>query len=214
MDIKLEEAIQKAIEEQKDRNFKQSVELAINLRNVDMNNPKNRVNEEILLPYGMGKPRKIAVFAGGELGLKAKEYADIVISPEEMDKFEKKEFKKVASEVDFFLADIQLMTMIGKKFGVVLGPRGKMPKPIPPNMDVSSMISRLRNTIIVRSKTSKTLHAHIGVEDMALEELTENATAVLKRMNSKLEHGRDDIASAYVTTTMGKGIKFEVPKNF
>ncbi|MDO9096666.1 MAG: 50S ribosomal protein L1, partial [Candidatus Methanoperedens sp.] len=63
---KILEAVKQALEKSPQRKFSESVDLAINLKNLDMNQPTNRLDEEIILPNGLGKPIKIAVFAKGE----------------------------------------------------------------------------------------------------------------------------------------------------
>ena len=202
---KLLEAIEKALQNSKERKFKQSVDVAITLKDVDMNNPKNRIDEEIILPHGRGKPAKIALFAGGELALKARGVVDLIIKPEEIDDLakDKKKMKKIANEHDFFVAEAPLMPTIGKKLGVILGPRGKMPKPIPPNADIKAIAENLRKSVRIRSKSSKTFHTLIGTEDMEPKKLAENLQAILKRLEEKLERGRYNIDSVYVKTTMG-----------
>src|SRR5438093_6704126 len=50
----------------KPRAFKESVEVAVNLRDVDLSVPKNRVEEDVVLPKGRGKPIRVCVFASGE----------------------------------------------------------------------------------------------------------------------------------------------------
>ena len=202
---KILEAIEKALQNSKERKFKQSVDVAITLKDVDMNNPKNRIDEEIILPHGRGKPAKIALFAGGELALKARGVVDLIIKPEEIDDLakDKKRMKKIANEHDFFVAEAPLMPTIGKKLGVILGPRGKMPKPIPPNADIKAIAENLRKSVRIRSRSSKTFHTLIGTEDMEPKKLAENLQAILKRLEEKLERGRYNIDSVYVKTTMG-----------
>ena len=204
-DEKIKEAIKTALEKSKKRNFKQSVDVAITLKDVDMNNPKNRIDEEVILPNGRGKPAKVAIFAGGELALKARDVVDLIIKPEEIDDLakDKKKMKKIANEHDFFIAEAPLMPVIGKKLGVVLGPRGKMPKPVPPTADIKTIVDNLRKSVKIRSKSSKTFHAVIGTEDMEPEKLAENLKAIIKRLEDKLERGRQNIESVYVKTTMG-----------
>lgn len=204
-------AIEKAIQLGKERNrkFKESVEVAINIKDVDLSIPKNRINEEIILPHGKGKDVKVAVFASGELALKAKDIADKVISPEELNDLaeDKRKARKLANEYDFFLADTSLMATIGKTLGVVLGPRGKMPKPLPPTADPVPIIKNLKRTVRIRSKDKPTFHAPIGVVDMDPKKIAENLDVILKRIESKLERGRHNIASVYVKTTMGPAVK-------
>jgi large subunit ribosomal protein L1 len=199
--------VEKALEESKklDRKFKQNIDLVFNLKNIDMNLPKNRVDQEIVLPHGRGKDAKVAIFASGELAIKSKQHVDLLIKPEEIGDLSdnKKKFKKIADEHDFFIAEAPLMPTIGKSLGTVLGPRGKMPKPVPPNADVSSMVNNLRKTVKVRSKSTKTFHTIAGSEDMPKEHLAENIDTIVKRVEAVLERGRMNIGSVYIKTTMG-----------
>ncbi len=198
-------AVQKALEGAKKRKFTETVELAINLRDVDLSVPKNRIQDDIILPNGRGKAIRVCVIGGGELALKAKDVADLVITPEELQTIadNKKQAKKIANSIDYFIAEAPLMAVVGKRLGVVLGPRGKMPKPIPPGVDPSNMIDALRRTVSVRTKDKMTFHAPVGTTEMPIEQLADNIETLLKRIEVKLEKGRMNIASSYVKTTMG-----------
>jgi large subunit ribosomal protein L1 len=198
-------AVQKALDSAKKRNFVETVELAVNLRDVDLSIPKNRIQEEIVLPKGRGKDVKIAVIGGGELALKAKDVADLVITPEELGTLagNKKQAKKIANEVDYFIAEAPLMAVVGKRLGTVLGPRGKMPKPIAPGADPAPMIANLRKSVTVRTKDRKTFHVPVGTVQMSAEDIAENVDVIMKRVENKLEKGKHNIDSAYIKTTMG-----------
>ncbi|MFA5102355.1 MAG: 50S ribosomal protein L1 [Candidatus Thermoplasmatota archaeon] len=206
-DSKTVEAVQKALEESKklERKFKQSVDVVINLKNIDMNDAKNRIEDEVMLPHGRGTEAKLALFASGDLALKSKNHVDLLIKPEEIEELakDKKKFKKIADEYDFFIAEAPLMPTIGKTLGIILGPRGKMPKPVPPTIDIIGIAKNLRKTVKVRSKTSKTIHATVGQEEMKTEQIAENIDAILKRLEGKLERGKMNIGSVYVKTSMG-----------
>lgn len=204
---KIVDSVGKVLEESKklDRKFKQKIDLVINLKNLDLNIPKNRIDEEIILPHGRGSETKVALFASGELALKAKKHVDLLIKPEEIEDFstDKGKFKKVADAHHFFIAEAPLMPTIGKTLGTILGPKGKMPKPVPPNADVSGLVKNLRSTVKVRSKSNKTFHTIAGEETMSKEDIAENISAIIKRLENKLERGRMNIGSVYVKTTMG-----------
>jgi large subunit ribosomal protein L1 len=206
-DKKTIDAVTKILEESKklNRKFKQNIDLVINLKNLDLNIPKNRVDEEVLLPHGRGKEAKVALFASGELALKSKKHVDLLIKPEEIEDLskDKKKFKKIADDHDFFIAEAPLMPTIGKSLGTVLGPRGKMPKPVPPQADVTGIVKNLRNTIKVRSKSNKTFHTIAGSAEMPKEHIVDNIDAIIKRLEGSLERGRMNIGSIYVKTTMG-----------
>jgi len=187
------------------RKFKQNIDVVVNLKNLDLNVPKNRVDEEVILPHGRGHEAKVALFASGELAVKSKKLVDLLIKPEEIEDIskDKKKLKKIADDHDFFIAEAPLMPTIGKTLGTVLGPRGKMPKPVPPHADISGMVKNLRNTVKLRAKSSKTFHTLVGNEDMSKEDITENIDAIVKRLESSLERGRMNIGSIYIKTTMG-----------
>ncbi len=197
--------MQKALEGAKKRNFVETVELAINLRDVDLSIPKNRIQEDIVLPAGRGKKLRICVIGGGELALKAKDVADLVISPEELGTLadDRKQAKKIANSIDYFIAEAPLMAVVGKRLGTVLGPRGKMPKPIAPGADPTPMIDALRKSVTIRTKDRKTFHVSVGTVEMKAEDIAENIDIILKRVEGRLEKGSHNIASVYVKTSMG-----------
>ena len=193
--------------------FKQSVDLSINLMDIDPKKPEGRIEEDVVLPHGVGKLRKVGVFAEGELARRARDAgADLVLGRSDIEtlKQEQKRAKKVADECDFFIAQADLMVSIGKALGPVLGPRGKMPKPIPPKADLEPLIERFRKTVRTRVKDQPTLHAPIGVESMSDEQLEANARALLEAIEHKLEKGLGQVHSVHMKTTMGKPVRVEV----
>jgi len=204
------DTVKKALEVAKPRTFKESVEVALNLREVDLSVPKNRIDEEVVLPKGRGKQVKICVFASGELAGKVRPVADLVIQPQEIEEYagNKRKAHILARDFDFFVAEAPLMPVIGKRLGIVLGPRGKMPRPVPPTADPTNMIRNMRNTVRVRSKDRRTFHAAIGTRDMQPEDIADNLDALVRRVMGRLERGRDNIASVYVKTTMGPAVRF------
>jgi large subunit ribosomal protein L1 len=209
VDQHLVDLMKKLQTESKQRKFLESVELAVNLKDIDLTNPKNRLQEEIILPNGRGKQIKVGIFGSSEMAVKAKGLADVIIQPEELETLasNKSKAKKFAGTADYYLAEAPLMPTIGKRLGVVLAPRGKMPKPIPPGSDPKAAIEKLRNSVTVRTRDRKTFHLPIGTKDMSAEKLAENLDAVLKRLLTKLERGKMNIKSAYVKTTMGPSFK-------
>ncbi|MFW3146857.1 MAG: 50S ribosomal protein L1 [Thermoplasmatota archaeon] len=205
-------AVKEAIEKAPKRKFHESVEVSINLKDLDLSNPKNRINEEIILPRGRGKEVKIGLFGSSEMVSKAKDIADLIIPAEEIPKLaeEKGPTKKQVNQVEFFVAEAPLMAVVGKNLGVILGPRGKMPRPIPPGSDPTAVIENLRRTVKARSKDRRTFHVPVGTLDMKPEDIADNIEAVMTRIKSKLERGAMNIHSAYVKTTMGPAIKLEL----
>ncbi|OPY53917.1 MAG: 50S ribosomal protein L1 [Methanosaeta sp. PtaU1.Bin060] len=208
MDI--EEAVKQAITEAPARKFSESIDLAINLQNLDLSIPGNRVDAEVMLPHGLGKPAKIAVFAAGETALRAKSAgADRVISADEIKELggDKRAARKLADEYRFFIAETQFMPVIGKSLGSILGKRGKMPAPLPPTQDVTPQVQRLRNMIRIRSRDRPTFHLAVGNKNMKTNEVAENIEAVITKLDQSLKDGRHNLKSVYVKTTMGPAIR-------
>ncbi|UCE90891.1 MAG: 50S ribosomal protein L1 [Methanobacteriota archaeon] len=208
-DQHLIDVIKKLQAESKKRNFVETVDLAINLRDIDLSNPRNRIQEDIILPHGRGKRIKVGVFGGSEMAVKAKDVADVVVQPEDIEDLagDKAKARKFARSSDFFVAEAPLMPTIGKRLGIILAPRGKMPKPIPPGSDPRPVIEKLRTSVTVRTRDKLTFHMPIGAKDMPPEQLAENLDVVLGRITTRLERGRQNIRSAYVKTTMGPSYK-------
>jgi len=207
---KVLDVVKQALDNSKQRNFSESVDLAINLKNLDMRQPQNRFDEEIILPNGLGRQIKIAVFAKGETASLAKQAeADYVFAPEEIKELadDKPRAKTLADEVDFFISETAYMPEIGKSLGQVLGPRGKMPVPLLPNMNIAQVIKKTRNSIKLSSKDRMTFHVSVGRKEMEPEKLAENIEAIVNRIENRYERGLYYVKSIYVKTTMGPAIK-------
>lgn len=205
----LKAKVLEALEGSKERKFLESVELAINLKDVNLADPKNRINEEITLPHGRGRIVKVAAICTGEMAIKAKGSADLVVQVEELEELadDKKAAKRIARDHEFFVAEAPLMPVIGKRLGVYLGPRGKMPKPLPPGSDPTAPIENLRRIVRLRSKDRPTMHVPVGTREMTPDQITENINVVLNRLQGKLERGMMNVRSAYVKTTMGPSVR-------
>jgi len=203
------EVVSEALSKAPERKFPETVEISVNLKDLDLTVPKNRLEDEVPLPKGRGKTVKVAVFGSPELCQKMRGVADLVVATGELDEFakDKKNVKKVVNDIDFFLAEAPLMPTIGKRLGVVLGPRGKMPRPVPPGSDPSNLVNALKRSIRIRSKGNRTFHAPVGTRGMKPEEIAQNVDAVLTRILGKLERGRTNIESVYVKTTMGPAVR-------
>ncbi|RZN38819.1 MAG: 50S ribosomal protein L1 [Methanophagales archaeon ANME-1-THS] len=198
------EAVKKVLSSQ-ERGFVESVDLCINLKNIDLKQPKNRINVDVVLPKKVREP-KIAVFAAGEIAMKAKEAGAEVIDPEELKRMDKKKARAVVQKYDYFVADAALMALVGKSLGTILGPRGKMPEPIPRGAELAQILSRLEKIARIRSKTT-TFWVNIGRKNMDANDIAENAAVVIKAVESRLERGWQNIDSIYMKTTMGPAVK-------
>lgn len=201
--------IKEAKETDKERKFKQSLEMYVILKDIDVKKGF-AMNETIQLPKRLTAPTTVCIMAGGDMGLKAKSAnADRVISGDEINALaaNKREARKFINNYDFFLADTQLMTTVGKVLGQLLGPRGKMPIPVPFNAPIESFLERFRSSIRVKVKNSLSLSCKIGDETMSDEDLASNAHAILGAVEKKLPNGDKNIRRIVIKTSMGKPIK-------
>ncbi|MCI4324498.1 MAG: 50S ribosomal protein L1 [Thermoplasmata archaeon] len=203
------DVVTESLQKSKERAFPETVEVAINIKDLDLSIPKNRLEDEVPLPNGRGRNVRIALFGTPEMCQKAKATADIVMAPAQLDELmkDKKAAKKLVDEVDFFLAEAPLMPTIGKRLGVVLGPRGKMPRPVPPGGDPTNIINAMKRSVRVRTKGNRTFHAPVGTRAMPPDQIAANIDALLARIMGKLERGRNNIESVYVKTSMGPAIR-------
>lgn len=204
------DAVKKAKEQAKPRNFTESIDMIINIRDLDVKKPENRFDEEVALPNGRGKEITIGVIADGELAVSAKNAGiDLVVSKSDLEELGKnrKDAKKMANSVDFFIAQADMMPLVGRFLGPILGPRKKMPKPVPANIKVEPLLKKLQSTVKVGVKDQPSIQIIIGTQDMDEEKLAENIEAVLAILDRNLEKGRNQIKSMYIKTTMGSVVR-------
>jgi large subunit ribosomal protein L1 len=202
-------AVKEAKGKSEKREFNQSVELVLNLREIDMKSPEGKLQEIIELPHSPAKQNKICVIASGELALKAKKAnADHVIERAELEGYagKKRDLRKIANSYDLFIAEAPLMPLVGKVLGPVLGPRGKMPIPVPPTADIVGLRAKHRKTIVVKMRNQPILQCRVGSENMKEEEIADNIQTVLRVIEGKLKRGMKNIKVAYIKTSMGEPV--------
>ena len=204
------DAIKEVKDKSEKRNFVQSIELVINLRDIDPKKPGNRIQELIELPHPPGKESRICVIASGEMALKAKRAgADLVVKRGDLEALmgDKKKQKELVKTYDFFVAEAPLMPLVGRSLGATLGPKGKMPTPVPPTANIADQIEKHRKMVLVRLRGQPVLQCRVGNENMPNEEIAENVQAVMGRIEGKLKRGIKNIRSIYLKTTMGPSFK-------
>ncbi len=192
------------------RKFTQAIELSVKLRELDLKKPEARINENLELPTAADRDSKVAVIAGGDLAVRAKNAgADIIIGREYLDKLgrAKKEARKIAQNYDFFVAEAPLMPQVGKTLGQILGPRGKMPTPIPPTAPIDDIIKRQRRNVRLKMKDQPVIQVKVGTEDMSDDVLVQNIQTVISRLEAKLEKGPKNIKGVSIKASMGPLVK-------
>ncbi|MEX0640106.1 MAG: 50S ribosomal protein L1 [Nitrosopumilaceae archaeon] len=204
-EAQLKEMIKEAKSADKERKFKQSLELIMVFKDIDVKKGFS-LNETVQLPK-TNSPAAVCVMASGDMGLKAKSAkADRVIDNDELNRLaaNKRESRKMINSFDFFLADTKLMPLVGKVLGQILGPRGKMPIPVPFDAPIESFLDRFRSSVRVKVKNSLSMSCKIGDETMEDSDLALNANAVVSAVEKKLPNGDKNIKRIMVKTTMGK----------
>ena len=211
-DKTISEAIKQAKTKSGEKKFNQTVDLILDITEIDMKSPEGKIQEVVELPHDTGKPNKICVIASGELALKAKNaHADHVIERADLEALngKKKELRKLAGDYDVFISEAPLMPLVGRILGPVLGPRGKMPIPVPPNADIAALINKHRKTVLVRMRNQPIIQVSVGSQQMKDEELVDNAMAVLHVLDGKLKRGLKNVKYVFVKTSMGEPVKIK-----
>jgi large subunit ribosomal protein L1 len=206
------DAVKEAKEKSGKKKFNQTVDLILNIQEIDMKSPEGKIQEVVELPHATGKPNKVCVIASGELAFKArKANADHIVERADLEGLagKKKELRKLAGEYDIFISEAPLMPLVGRILGPVLGPRGKMPVPVAPNADIAGLIEKHRKTIVVRMRNQPLIQCSVGTEQMNEEELVDNIQTVLRVLEGKLKRGLKNIKLAYIKTSMGTPVKIK-----
>lgn len=203
----LEDAIALALELGKKRRFKQSVEVIIALKDIDLKSPQARIRETVFLPHRPGKEANVCVVAEGDMEVKAREAGVEVINRQELQGLagNKREVKRLARRCYWVLVRADLMGLAGRILGPALGPRGKAPVPVPPTANVQDLVERYKGAVWVRIRNQPQVMARIGTEDMSPKELAENANAVIQAVENRL--GKAKISRIYVKKTMGPPVQ-------
>ncbi len=210
---KVLEAIKKIKESSKKRNFNQSYDLIINLKNLDMKKPDNHVDFFLSLPHGFGKKIRVCAFIGPELKDEATNNCDKIILVDDFPKFasDKKLIKKLAEENDYFIAQANIMAKVATTFGKVLGVRQKMPNPkagciVPPKASLKPLVEKLQSLLRVSAKKHLIIHLRIGSEKMEDNHIVDNIMYIYNALIHNLPSERNNIKNLFLKLTMSKSV--------
>lgn len=211
------EAIKKLKEGSSKRNFTQTYDLIINLKDLDFKKPEQQVDLFITLHYNRGRPAKICALVGPELLDEAKKVCEKTILQNEFENYakDKKTTKKLASEYDYFIAQANIMGKVATAFGKVFGPKRKMPNPkagcvVPPKANLKPLHDRLQKTVRAYAKERPLIQCAVGNEKMADKEVADNILNIYNNVIHHLPNEKNNIKNIFLKLTMGKpiGIKF------
>lgn len=216
MDKKLVlDALEKA-KAAKKRNFSQSFELIVNLKDLDLKKTENQVDFFAQIPNGTGRTVRICAFVDQQLLAEAKEVCDEVILQDDFQKYgkEKKLAKKLARKYDFFIAQANIMPQIATFFGRALGPKGKMPNPkagciVPPKANLKALKENLQRMLRVSARTAPVLQCLVGTEKMDADKVAENVVSLYEQIIHHLPNEEANVKSVLVKTTMSPAVKIK-----
>jgi len=213
------EAIRKVKEISPKRNFVESIELILPVRDIDLRRPENRFRIFVKLPHPIAYRDKIAFFADEVHASEAREIAskseDIITVIDRVGietlRTSKREIRKIAKRHRILLATTTLMSLVARYFGRYLSPRNKLPMPVPPSRRAADAIAEAKRTVAVRLHKNLAIQAKIGHRLMSDEELTENGVALILAVVPRLpDKWRNLRRYAFVKTTMGPPVKFSL----
>ena len=209
---RLREAIERALKEGPKRRFKESVELIVVLRGTELKPEDMRMRETVFLPHPPKKDVKVCIVAEGDFAVQAKSSgAFMVIDRSMLNELagDRRRAKKIARACDWTLVQRELMGIAGRVLGPALGPRGKIPVPIAPSVQLKSVIENYKRAVLLRMKDQPQVQVRIGTVDNTIDELVENANAVLQAIENKFREPRL-IEAVYVKKTMGPPVKIKL----
>lgn len=197
------------------RKFKQSVDLIINLKDLDLKKPEHQLDFYATLHHSHGRKVRVCCFAGPELREEGKAHCDTMITAEDFEQYkDKKKVKALAQDHDYFIAQANIMPQVATVFGRVLGPRGKMPNPkagcvVPPKAALKPLVERLQKTVRVQAKKAPVVHLLAGREDMDEDIVADNISFLFQQVQTHLPQEANNIKNAMVKLTMGKPVKLQ-----
>ena len=191
--------------------FDQSVDLSFRL-GVDPKHADQMVRGAVVMPHGIGKTVRVAVFAKGEKEREAREAGADVIGAEDL-------VERVQGgwmEFDTAVATPDLMGQVGR-LGKVLGPRGLMPNPklCTVTFDVGRAVREAKaGKVEFRVDKAGNVHTPIGKHSFSVEQLQANWMALIEAIvRAKPAAAKGTyLRSLTVSTTMGPGVPVDVQR--
>ena len=203
------------------RKFDESIDLIMNFKDVNLKDPKQRIDKEIILPNNIiTKDRpNICVIASDEILLEAKNLGLETMDKDGLIKLnneEKKYKKKFVKKYNFFVVEDKMMPNVARYLARFLGPLGKMPKPFPsgygiisnPN-DLNVAIERYLKVIRIQLKKQPSIQVKVGKKSMDRDKIFENVKAIVEYIADQMPHKYNNIKSMFLKTTMGQTIKID-----
>lgn len=206
---------------EKTRKFDESIDLIINIKDINLNDPKQRIDKELILPNKIvtSDIPNACVVASDEILLEAKNLGLDTLDNDNLVKLnneEKKSKKKFVKKYDFFIVEDKMMPNIARYLARFLGPLGKMPKPFPSGYgivsnpeDLKIAVERYLKVIRVQLKKQPIIQVKVGKKSMDKQKVFENVKAIVNYVADQMPHKYNNLKSMYLKTTMGKPVKID-----
>ena len=198
------------------KNFRQSVDFIVNVKDIDLKKNENQLEFFAPLTHDRGRRIKICGLVGGELFEEAKKTLDKAINSDDFEQYlkDKKAAKVLAAEFDFFVAQANIMNKVAASFGKIFGPRGKMPNPkagcvVPPKATLAPLAERLQKLVQVSFKKGPVFQCSIGVEGTSNDVLADNILSLYDQIIHHLPGEKNNIRNVLVKYTMSKAVVVE-----
>ncbi|MDP3027404.1 MAG: hypothetical protein Q8N63_06860 [Nanoarchaeota archaeon] len=200
-------AIEKLRKTDKKRNFDQTIDLIVNLKNFNVK--KDSFTAFVQVPNKV-KEKKVAGF------FEKKSEAIDTVTKEEFPGFkEKKDLKKLVKDYDFFIANAKLMPAVATNFGRVLGPAGKMPSPqlgiIPVESPeaIKAVLEKINSSVRIRVK-EPSVKVGIGKQSLTDEQILKNAVIIYEKIVEGLPKKEEHVKGILIKLCMDKPVKVEL----
>ena len=190
------------------RNFIETVELQIGLKNYDPQRDK-RFAGSIRLPNTPSPTLKVCILGDEQHCDQAKSLKLDYRSVEDLKKLNKgkKEVKKLAKQYDAFLASESVIKQIPRLLGPGLNKAGKFPSPISHADDMAAKVDELKATVKFQLKKVLCLGTAIGHVSMTEDQLVSNTMMSVNFLVSLLKKNWQNIKSLFIKSTMGKPVR-------
>lgn len=198
--------------EEKKRNFVETIELQVALKNYDATRDK-RIAGSIKLPMAPKSKNKVCVFGDARLIQEAVEAGIDCMSEDDLAKLNrnKKLVKKLASKYDAFLCTPSLLKKIPRLLGPGLSKAGKFPQVVPPNANLTERAgdacSTIKFQLKIKAGAPMCMAAAVGHVGMTKEELETNLNTAIMFMVGLLKKKWQNVKRLYIKSTMGPSFK-------
>jgi large subunit ribosomal protein L1 len=188
--------------------FAESVDVAVNL-GIDASKSDQQVRGSTVMPHGIGKSVRVAVFTSGKNQDAARAAGADIVGLEDLAE------KVKAGELNFdvVVASPDAMRVVGQ-LGQILGPRGLMPNPkvgtVTPNV-ADAVKNAKAGQVRYRSDKAGVVHCTIGKASFEPEKLKENLSALLQDLQKAKPAAAKGIYLKRISlsSTMGPGVPVE-----